>query len=584
MTLANGPAWVTGKIGGALSANGVNQYGSVPSIDLSGTNAVTLTLWTNRTYSTASPHVLVEASTNYNNSATGFMLLPDDSLCSGMEVAVHGNAGYSVNCYSQPTSGVWHHLAAVFDKSQAGAKQTALYIDGILQTPTRNMNTSANTNNFGNNPIYLFSRAGTQYFTAAMVDDLRLYNRALSAAEIQQIYNYTGASLVSVAVTPGNPSVAKGLTVAFTATGTYSDNSTQNLTGTVTWSSSNPAAATITTGGVATGAGVGTSTIQAALGAVSGSTVLTVTAPQLVSLGVTPANASVAVNSSQNYTATGTYTDGSVQNLTGSVTWSSSNTGVATITAAGAATGVAAGSTTIQASLGFINGSTGMTVTGSITGLVAQWKFDEGAGSVAADSSGSGHTMTLANGPAWVTGKIGGALSANGVNQYGSVPSIDLSGTNAVTLTLWTNRMYSTASPHVLVEASTNYNNSATGFMLLPDDNLCSGMEVAVHGNAGYSVNCYSQPTSGVWHHLAAVFDKSQAGANQTALYIDGVLQTPTRNLNTSTNTNNFGNNPIYLFSRAGTQYFTGAMVDDLRLYNRALSAAEIQQIAAGVQ
>ena len=304
----------------------------------------------------------------------------------------------------------------------------------------------------------------------------------------------------------------------------------------------------------------------------------------LVSIAVTPPNPSIPVGLTQAFTATGTYSDGSQQNLTNSSSWTSSNPSVAGVSIAGVATGVAAGSTVIQATFGAISGSTGLNVTGSTAALVGYWKFDEGAGSVAADSSGSGHTMTLANGPAWVTGKIGGALSANGVNQYGSVPSIDLSGTNAVTLTLWTNRTYSTASPHVLVEASTNYNNSATGFMLLPDDNLCSGMEVAVHGNAGYSVNCYSQPTSGVWHHLAAVFDKSQAGANQTALYIDGVLQTPTRNLNTSTNTNNFGNNPIYLFSRAGTQYFTGAMVDDLRLYNRALSAAEIQQIAAGAQ
>ena len=88
----------------------------------------------------------------------------------------------------------------------------------------------------------------------------------------------TAATLQSIAVTPANPSIAKGATQQFTATGTFSDNSTQNLTGQVTWASATTAVATITAGGLATGVAAGTSTISATLGAVSGSTVLTVTA------------------------------------------------------------------------------------------------------------------------------------------------------------------------------------------------------------------------------------------------------------------------------------------------------------------
>src|SRR5207245_10104183 len=60
----------------------------------------------------------------------------------------------------------------------------------------------------------------------------------------------TAATLVSIAVTPANPSIAKGTTQPFTATGTYSDASTQNLTNTVTWTSSNGSVATITAAGV----------------------------------------------------------------------------------------------------------------------------------------------------------------------------------------------------------------------------------------------------------------------------------------------------------------------------------------------
>jgi hypothetical protein len=83
---------------------------------------------------------------------------------------------------------VWHHLAVIYDKTQAGNAQTALYIDGVLQTPTSSLVTAQNTDSFGNNPVYLFSRSGSQFFNGGQVDNLRIYNRALSATEIQQLY------------------------------------------------------------------------------------------------------------------------------------------------------------------------------------------------------------------------------------------------------------------------------------------------------------------------------------------------------------------------------------------------------------
>jgi hypothetical protein len=186
--LVNGVSWVTGKIGDAISANGTNQYGTVPAINLSGTNTITVAFWANRTYSTTIESVMLENTTNYNLSTTGFGLFPDDTGCKGIQAAVHGNVGYSVNCYAQPSSGVWHHLAIIYDKTQAANAQTALYIDGVLQTPTSHLNTAQNTNGFGNNPLYLFSRAGSQFFNGGEMDDLRIYNRALSAGEIQQLY------------------------------------------------------------------------------------------------------------------------------------------------------------------------------------------------------------------------------------------------------------------------------------------------------------------------------------------------------------------------------------------------------------
>ena len=577
-SLVNGVSWVGGKIGDAVAANGTNQYVTIPTVNLSGTNKVTLTAWVNRTYSTSGGHVLFEDSPNYNGSTTGFGVFPDDNSCGGIQAGVHGNVGYVANCYNQPSSGVWHHLAFVFDKSKAGAAEVSFYLDGVLQTATRSLVTSTNTNNFGSNPIYVFSRGGTGEYATGTVDELRIYNSALTAGQIQQIYTEV---LSSLAVTPINPSISVGSPQQFTAMGTYSDGSQQNLTNFVNWTSSVPSVATINSTGQATGVSPGTTTIQAASGSINGSTTLTViSGPALSSITVTPVNPSITVGNQQQFTATGNYSDGSHQNLTNSVTWTSSTPSVATINSGGLATGVSVGNTTIQAALGSINGSTTLTVIGGqVSGLSGYWAFNEGSGTTAADSSGNGNTASLVNGVSWVGGKIGDAVAANGTNQYVTIPAVNLSATNAVTLTSWVNRTYSTSGGHVLFEDSPNYNGSTTGFGVFPDDNSCGGIQAGVHGNVGYVANCYNQPSSGVWHHLAFVFDKSKAGAAEVSFYLDGVLQTATRSLVTSTNTNNFGSNPIYVFSRGGTGEYATGTVDELRIYNSALTAGQIQQI-----
>ena len=89
----------------------------------------------------------------------------------------------------------------------------------------------------------------------------------------------SGATLASIDVTPANPMIAPRLTQQFSATGTYTDASTADLTGSVAWASDTPATATISTGGLATALTAGTSTIRATVGSISGTTTLTVAAP-----------------------------------------------------------------------------------------------------------------------------------------------------------------------------------------------------------------------------------------------------------------------------------------------------------------
>jgi len=181
----------------------------------------------------------------------------------------------------------------------------------------------------------------------------------------------TAATLVSIGVTPSNPSIASGLTRQLIATGVYTDNSTQDLTAVAVWTSSAPTVASVSNApgsiGLATAIGPGSTTISASSGSISGTTLLAVTPATLVSLAVTPANPSIANGTSQQFVAIGTYTDNSTQNLTTSVTWSTSNTGLAAISNAsgsnGLATALAQGSMTITAALGVVAGSTGLTVT-----------------------------------------------------------------------------------------------------------------------------------------------------------------------------------------------------------------------------
>ena len=92
----------------------------------------------------------------------------------------------------------------------------------------------------------------------------------------------------SIAVTPANSTLQIGGTQQFTATATYSDNSTQNITWEVTWGSANTAAATINSAGLATALAGGSSTITATVGAVSGSTTLTVQAGPLSITNTSP--------------------------------------------------------------------------------------------------------------------------------------------------------------------------------------------------------------------------------------------------------------------------------------------------------
>jgi hypothetical protein len=297
-------------------------------------------------------------------------------------------------------------------------------------------------------------------------------------------------TLVSISVTPANPSIPAGGTKQFKATGTYSDTSTQDLTAAATWSSSAMNVATINPAGLAAAVAQGQTTMKAASGAVNGSTTLTVTAPILVSITVTPANPSVIVGKTQQFKATGTYTDNSTQDLSGNTTWSSSVPSVASINTMGLATAVAQGQTTIISKSGSISGSTTLAVT---TPVLVSIAINPGNPSIpigltqqfnATGTYSDNHTQDLTAATTWSSSALsvatvvsGGLASSAGQGQSTiSASSGAISGSTTLTVvpgsfistsSLLTGRYSHTATllnnGRVLITGGSNASNSGGG-------------------------------------------------------------------------------------------------------------------------
>lgn len=223
---------------------------------------------------------------------------------------------------------------------------------------TYNLTDSVTWSSSKNTVATVSNVSGTQGLASALATGTATITALSGKITGSTILTVTPPTLVSIAVTPSAPSIAAGTQQQFTATGTYTNGSTQNLTGSVSWSSSVTNIATVSSGGLAIGVAAGTTSISATSGSITGVAALTVTPATLLSIAVTPSLPSIALGASQQLTATGTYSDSSTQNITTTVTWTSGNTAVATISntagSQGLATSVAVGTSAITATLGSV--------------------------------------------------------------------------------------------------------------------------------------------------------------------------------------------------------------------------------------
>src|SRR5271165_378052 len=206
---------------------------------------------------------------------------------------------------------------------------------------------------------------------AAVVQDGQLKSNAVGTAIVSAAQGkiasstnvtVTDAALTAIAVSANSTVLAIGRQAQLKAQGTFTDGTSRDVTNTVTWSSSSPNVVVIGPGGVAQAKGVGTANVIAALGPVSGAQALTATAAALNAITVSSSQSLLPVGRTTQLIATGTYSDGTVQNLTASVNWWSSSQQIVAVNATGVASAIAIGSARLVATSGSVSGSTMLAV------------------------------------------------------------------------------------------------------------------------------------------------------------------------------------------------------------------------------
>ena len=212
MTFANGPVRdVAGPLAvdeGAISFDGVDDYGQVTSLDLSGTSIITVEFWIKWDTAGTNDDMAMEFSANANSN-NGFNF--DWNNSTGAEsgtVSVKVNDGVDADRYTfpRPTTGAWHHVVTLIDRSLSDMSPIRVWVDGSEVTITQRENGSGGTGGaFSNTNLYIMSRAGASLYGAGDMAELAIYDYALTSTRITAHYN---AASSTGGPTPQNITIA----------------------------------------------------------------------------------------------------------------------------------------------------------------------------------------------------------------------------------------------------------------------------------------------------------------------------------------------------------------------------------------
>jgi hypothetical protein len=229
------------------------------------------------------------------------------------------------------------------------------------------------------------------------------------------------------------------------------------------------------------------------------------------------------------------------------------------------------------------------------SGLVSHWKLDDGTGSTtAADSVGTNDGDIGLMNPAqdWVYGKFGMALDFDGTDDFVTTATADIYDTyDTGTLSFWINisgDLPFAADMAILSYSATNTINSLFEWFVDNDYGVVvQGWKIDGGGGQWAYVGSSTDITDGVWHHVAFVAD----GASRTKIYLDGTEETTGYQEDHSageesdfiadTSGISSYNHNLYFGARVRTSnddFFTGQL-DDIRIYNRALTEEEVGEL-----
>jgi len=200
-------------------------------------------------------------------------------------------------------------------------------------------------------------------------------------------------------------------------------------------------------------------------------------------------------------------------------------------------------------------------------GMVAWWRLDEGTSANSTDTTGNGHTITNFSGPAWTNGPNGSAGLYFSNTYAGVASSALLTNVPQLSISVW---IMITGNGVDFPRIVAKRDSASSGYGLLKLDGTNNGIffTCVTAGTGPTSV----QLSRNAWHHIAATFDGSAE-----RIYSDGNLDASTSvsGITTATHILTIGGDTL----APNTSRFDG-LIDDVRIYNRALSAAEVYWLA----
>lgn len=210
---------------------------------------------------------------------------------------------------------------------------------------------------------------------------------------------------------------------------------------------------------------------------------------------------------------------------------------------------------------------------GSITGrditdgLVGHWKFDEGEGTTAYDASGNDNHGTLVNGPIRTDGKVGGALNFDGSNDYVEVDDNSIFAGDSVTISFWFKSTMTSSGSLVWKERIGS--GGSYWIRMEPESNQ---IRVLFRDSSNNSANITTSQiyNNGEWHYFVVTYNGSSG-----QIYVDNEEDGSTFDSIYSWDSDE----SLYIGAQWGTESFFNGQIDDVRIYNRALSPEEIQDL-----